>query len=62
MISLNEIGELLIVKIVYRDGEINEDRLTQLIQNYARFIQNANITDHQQNGIRLSIGIDENED
>ena len=62
MISLNEIGELLIVKIVYRDGEINEDRLTQLIQNYARFIQNANITNHQQNGIRLSIGIDENED
>lgn len=62
MISLNEIGELLIVKIVYRDGEINEDRLTQLIQNYARFIQNANTTDHQQNGIRLSIRIDENED
>ena len=59
-ISINEIGELLVIKIIYRDGQIIEEN----VSNYCKihFSKNAtyNINNHSIEGIRISINMEDN--
>lgn len=56
-ISLSEVGSLLVVKIVYRNGKVNVDQLN----NYLGKMFSSkyyNLTDFEKKGLRLSINLE----
>lgn len=59
LISMNEIGELLALKIIYRDGLIAEQNLKEYCNLHFSDYATYNIENHALKGIRISINMSE---
>ena len=56
---MNEIGELLSLKIVYRNGIIDDVRLTSYCESHLSDCGSYNLSNHQIKGTRISINMKE---
>ena len=59
MISMNETGDFINIKIIYRDGQINERDVAQYCESNFNSKASYNLTNHQIKGLRLSINLEE---
>lgn len=56
MISMNEVGDTLVVRIIYRDGKIEEDKVRDYLENKLPK-GNVSLENHATKGVRFSIDL-----
>ena len=56
MISMNEVGDTLVVRIIYRDGKIEEDKVRDYLENKLPK-GNVSLENHETKGVRFSIDL-----
>lgn len=58
-VSMNEIGDLLSIKIVYRQGIIDDSELTKYFEKHLLKSGSYSLTNHKIKGVRISINMKE---
>lgn len=57
-VSMHEIGNMLMLRVVYRNGKIEAASLSEYLYDYFQTKDNWNLDDHMKKGVRISINME----